>query len=379
MYTFSRPLPLSLIAGTAVIAVSLAWLANSRTAEAAAGDPATPKATKSALTVSVTQAVPREWPLTLSANGNIAAWQEAIIGAESGGLRLEEVLVNVGDRVRKGRLLARLQSDTVSAELEQTKASVQEAEAMLAEATANADRARGLQSSGAMSVQQINQFLTGERTAHARVAVLNARIKSDEIRVAQTRVLAPDDGSISARLATLGAVVQPGQELFRLIRRDRLEWRAEVPSGDLQRLQPGMKVTIFTASGLPVPGVIRVVAPTVDAQTRNGLVYVDLTQGQDAKAGMFARGEIQLGNTSALTLPQSAVQLRDGFHYVFRVGDDSRVVQTKISVGRRSGERIEIAGGIDASQRVVSSGVGFLVDGDAVRIVESPVATGKPS
>lgn len=371
MIKFHRPMKLGLIASAVIMATSLAWFSASPVALAKDENTAA-KTTKAALTVTVTQASRSDWPLTLSANGNIAAWQETIIGAEASGLRLEDVLVNVGDRVRKGQLLARLQSDTVSADLEQTRASLQEAEAALAEAAANADRARQLQSSGAMSAQQITQLLTGELTAKARLGVLKAKMKADEIRLAQTRVLAPDDGSISARTATLGAVVQPGQELFRLIRRDRLEWRAEVPAADLQRLKTGMKATVFTASGTAAQGTIRMLAPTVDAQTRNGLVYVDLTQTQDARAGMFARGEIQLGSSGALTLPQSAVQMRDGFHYVYRVNDESKIAQTKVSVGRRSGERIEITGGIDASQKIVDSGVGFLADGDTVRVVATP-------
>ena len=130
-----------------------------------------------------------------------------------------------------------------------------------------------------------------------------------------------------------------------------------------------MTATIFTASGAKVPGTIRMIAPTVDPQTRNGLVYVDITEAQDAKAGMFARGEISLGKSGALTLPQASVQMRDGFHYVFRLGDDSKVVQTKVTVGRRSGDRIEVISGIDATQKIVSDGVGFLVDGDTVRVV----------
>jgi multidrug efflux pump subunit AcrA (membrane-fusion protein) len=90
---------------------------------------------------------------------------------------------------------------------------------------------------------------------------------------------------------------------------------------------------------------------------------------------MFARGEITLGNARGLTLPQSAVLLRDGFHYVYRVegdGRDGRVAQTKVVVGRRQGERIEIVSGIDGTMRVVESGVGFLADGDIVRVVEAP-------
>ena len=368
MIKLSRTQSLGFIASLILVAATLAWLSSSR--EATASPDEAPG--KAALSVSVTQAELSDWPVMLSANGNVAAWQEAIIGAEAVGLRLEEVLVNVGDQVRKGQLLARLQSDTLRADLAQTHASLAEAEALLGEAGANAERARKLQPSGAMSTQQINQLLTAEQTARARVAVLQAKIKADEVRLAQTEVKAPDDGSISARLATVGAVVQGGEQLFRLIRGNRLEWRAEVPSSELKRLKPGMTATIFTAGGAKVQGTLRMIAPTVDAQTRNGLVYVDMTQTHDAKAGMFARGEIQLGLSGGLTLPQSAVQMRDGFHYVFRVGADNKLIQTKVVVGNRSEERIEISSGIDAVQRVASSGVGFLADGDTVRVVDTP-------
>jgi len=115
---------------------------------------------------------------------------------------------------------------------------------------------------------------------------------------------------------------------------------------------------------------VRQVAPTVDAATRNALVYVDLPDtGGRLKAGMFARGEFATGSSTALTLPQSAVLLRDGFSYVFAVGADNRVAQLKVATGRRSGERIEILQGLDDQARVVASGGGFLADGDTVRVV----------
>lgn len=328
-------------------------------------------AAKPALTVNLTSAQRVDWPRRLTANGSIAAWQEAVIGAEISNYRLTEVNVNVGDIVKKGQLLARISSDNVSAELAQTRAALAESKATLAEATANADRARRLQSSGALSAQQINQYLTAEQTAAARVNAAQAKLQADELRLAQTRVLAPDDGIISARSATAGSLAQPGQELFRLIRGGRLEWRAEVTEAELSRLKPGTGATLTTPNGVQVRGRVRMVGPTVDPLTRNGLVYVDLpvtAAGAAVRAGMFARGEFELGQTPALTLPQSAVVLREGFAYVFRLDGEDRVAQTKISVGRRSGDRIEITGGLDAQARVVASGAGFLADGDIVRI-----------
>jgi len=353
-----------------VLTLALAWAAHAQ-------DPAAPVAAKPSLTIQTTLAQPAQWATRLPVTGNVAAWQEAVIGAEVGGMRIAEVLVNVGDTVRKGQLLARISADTVAAELAQSRAAAVEAEAMLAEARAIADRARQIQSSGALSAQQVNQFLTAEQTAAARVTAAQAKVQADEVRVAHTRVVAPDDGVISARTATTGSLTQPGQELFRLIRGSRLEWRAEVNAAELPRLKAGLPASIQLpgAAGARVNGKVRMVGPTVEPQTRNALVYVDLPTGTAARAGMFARGEIELGRSGALTLPQTAVLLRDGFSYVYTVDAQGRATQVKVDVGRRVGERIEVTGGITPQTKVVASGGGFLADGDLVRVVEPAAKT----
>jgi RND family efflux transporter MFP subunit len=328
-------------------------------------DAANARAARPALTVTVATPQRSRWPVVIAANGNVAAWQDASIGVEAQGLRLTEVLAGVGDRVRRGQLLARLSSDTLAADVAASRAGVVEAEANQAEAAANAERARQLQASGAISAQQIQQYVTAEATAQARAASLRAQLRAAEVRLAQTRIVAPDDGVISSRSATVGAVLQPGQELFRLIRGNRLEWRAEVPSSDLVRLQAGQPVQVAGAAG---PGRVRMVAPTVDPATRNGVVYVDLPQPGPLKAGMFARGEFAVGEREGLTLPAAAVVLRDGFHWVFVLGAGDRVAQRKVTVGARVGDRIEITGGLAADARVVEQGAGFLAEGDTVRV-----------
>jgi len=350
-------------------ALSVAILA--LTAQAA--DATKPAAPKAALTVTVTQPQATSLLVRISANGNIAAWQEASVGTEANGLRLAEVRVNVGDVVQRGQVLATFAPDTLQADAAQSRATVAEAEATLAEAAANAQRARGLQATGALSDAAINQYLTAERTAQARLEAQRAMARMQQLRLKQTQVLAPDAGVISARSATVGAVLPAGQELFRMIRQGRLEWRAEVASSDLAALKPGMAALVTPAGGAPIKGTLRIVAPTVDAQTRNGLVYVDLPTGAAtagaARAGMFARGEFEVGSGSGLTLPQSAVLLRDGFSYVLRVGADAKLIEVKVKVGRRVGDRVEVTSGVDASTRVVASGGGFLADGDTVRVV----------
>lgn len=371
-----KPLLLTALATTA-LGASLATFSVRAADEKKAAAPAKP-----ALTVTVTQPQSANLPLKISANGNIAPWQEASVGTEANGLRLAEVRANVGDVVKKGQVLAVFAADTVRADVSQAKAAVAEAEATLAEAAANAQRARDLQPAGALSGQQINNYLTTERTAQARLEAVRAAARVQALRLKQTQVVAPDHGIISSRSATVGAVLPAGQELFRLIRQGRLEWRAEVPSSELARVKVGQLATVAASSGAaPVAGKVRMVAPTVDAQTRNGIVYVDLgamsNKSSEVKAGMYARGEFDIGNSNALTLPQTAVVLRDGFSYVLRVGADSKVSQAKVGVGRRVGERIEITSGLDASAKVVAAGGGFLSDGDTVKVVEAP-AMAKP-
>lgn len=343
--------------------------------------PATPAASALRPTLSVQTVAPRREPLAtrLAATGSLAAWQEVVIGAETQGLRLVEVAVQVGERVRRGQLLARLQSDTLAAERGATQAALAEAEAVLAQARLEAERDRALQAGGAVSAQQLQQTQTAERTARARLQALKARLQADEVRLAQTRLLAPDDGVISARLATVGAVAQPGQELFRLIRQGRVEWRAELSGADMARLSPGTAVRLTPAgTSMAIEGRVRQIAPTVDPVTRQGWVHVDLLPGAAAAAarpGMLARGEFLLGQRETLTLPQTAVVLREGFSLVMRLEAGSRVREVKVRTGQRAGDRIEILDGLDAQAQVVVQGAGFLTDGDRVRVLASPAAT----
>jgi RND family efflux transporter MFP subunit len=360
------------IAALAILAGSAAfYYSNSKPAKP---NPPTAPSAKPALTVTTTQPQTQLLAHQLSANGSVAAWQEAVVGSESNGLRLAEVLVNVGDVVKSGQVLARFADDGVQADVAQARAGVNEALAQAGEATANADRVRALQGTGTFSGQQISQYLTAEQTARARVESAKAALAAQLLRLKYTQVLAPDAGVISARTATVGAVVGVGAELFRLIRQGRLEWRAEVTSAELSRMVAGTRVSVTAASGAPLQGRVRMVAPTVDPQTRTGLVYVDLpvvpgTSPSAARPGMFARGEFELGTSPALTVPQQAVVVRDGFSYAFRLNADQRVSQTKLQIGRRAGDRVEVLAGASASDVLVASGAGFLNDGDLVKVV----------
>ena len=382
-----KPLTLGLIAALVITAGAFGLYA-SRSSAADATKPAAAApvvSQKPALTVSITQAHSGVLPIKLSANGSVLAWQEASVGAETNGLRVQELHASVGDSVKRGQLLATFAADSVQADVALARAAAAEAAANAAEATANADRARAVQGTGALSAQQVNQYLTAELTAKARVESAKAQLDSQQLRLRHTRVLAPDSGIISARSATVGSVVGNGTELFRLIRQGRLEWRAEVTSVELGRIAAGTGVVVTSPSGAQYKGKVRMVSPTVDAATRNGLVYVDLLGPVAAgkatpgalKPGMFARGEFELGSSGALTVVQTAVVVRDGFSYVYRVGPDNRVAQLKVQTGRLLGDQVEILGGLKPEDRLVASGAGFLSDSDLVRVVDAAPAAAK--
>jgi RND family efflux transporter MFP subunit len=397
--------------GLLLAALALAGLGLLAARSNAAGNEASPAGVKPALTVTLTQAKNSVLPLKLSANGNVVAWQEAIIGAEVNGLRVQELNAGIGDQVQKGQLLATFAAEGVQADVALARAALMETTAAAADAAANATRARAVQSSGALSAQQIDQLLTAELMAKARMASAQAQLDAQQLRLSHTRLLAPDSGIVSARSASVGAVLGAGMEMFRLIRQGRLEWRAEVTATELGRIKAGTPVLVTAPDGTQARGRVRMVAPTVDAQTRNGLIYVDILPGAPQgnsqqfpagppqgklapsggsavreatsvgafKPGMFARGEFELGSNNAMSVLQTALVVRDGFNYVFRVGADKRVAQVKVQTGRLLGDQVEILSGIKPEDKLVATGGGFLSDGDLVRVVEAAVPAAKPA
>jgi len=361
-------LTLALAAGLGVLALLPPAGAEDATATAAP---------RPALAVTLTSPVVADWPRVIEAGGGLFAWQEAVIAAETGGLRVVELAVDVGDRVVRGQELARLAQETVTAELAQQEAKVAQVRASVAEARANADRARNVKDRGAMSDQQSTQYLIAEEAAKANLAAAEAALTMQRIRQGQTRILAVDDGVVSARTATLGMVVQTGTELFRLVRQGRTEWRAEVTAEQLAQVRPGQAAELHLPGGETVTGSVRAAAPTLDANTRYALVYVDVPGDSPARPGMFARGLIRLGESQALSLPESAVVLRDGNSYVYALGPEDRVAQIKVETGRRAEGRVEILTGLDRDAQVVERGGAFLNDGDLVR-VETLTPPGPP-
>ena len=334
-----------------------------------AAGPADAASTPSALTVELVAPDSRDWPQTLSASGAVAAWEEIVVSPETGGLRIEELRANVGDRVAKGQLLARLADATVRAELAKQQALVAQAEASLQQAAGNLRRAQSVDVAGALAPQKLDEYRAAEATAQASLASARADLQSVQLKLAQTRITAPDDGVVASKAGVVGNVASVGTELYRLIRQGRIEWRAELDAQQLTQVRAGQSAQVqLPGGGAAVAGTVRLVSPTLSTSTGRGIAYVSLDAKGSARAGTFASGSIALERRQALTLPEAAVVQRDGRAYVFLVDAGGKAASRPVATGRRQDGRVEIVSGIEPTARVVARGGAFLADGTPVTV-----------
>ena len=337
---------------------------------------------KPSLVVTVGVLATRPLERSLAVSGSVGAWQEISLGVELTGIRVADVLVEVGDTVKIGQPLLRLDARTLQVQARQADASVAQAKASLELARANARRGESLVTQGLISSSNLDELRANLTKGEAQLATAEADREAARLRLSFATLTAPDAGVISARAAQPGQIVSAGTELLRLIRRGRLEWRAELAENELTRVVGGTVVELTGPRGKQITGRVRTVSPALNPATRTGLVYADLPAPGDLRAGMFAEGRILLGATPASVLPRESVVFRDGYPYVFVVkpatgagastGDASSLrnaEQRRISIGIQQGDFTEILSGLQAADRVVVRGAAFLSNGDLVREV----------
>jgi HlyD family secretion protein len=305
---------------------------------------------------------------TISMNGSLYAWQDVIISSEVGGYRVAEVLVDVGDRVRKGQRLVVMSTALLEAEVATKQAALKQREAELMNAQAAFERAQSLGAQNLLSKADLDRVTSEQLASQSRLESARADLETSQLRLKFTVVVAPDDGVITSRTVTVGQIAQAGNEMLRLMRNARIEWRGEAPETRLTELAPGQGVSVFTADGTPFHGTIRVVSPTISANDRTALVYVDLPPDDRLRPGMFARGEIAIGTGPAYMVPLESVVNSDGYSYVFVLSEDNVVARRRIETGAVHEGSIEVVSGLESGERIVNKGAGFLKDGDRVSV-----------
>jgi RND family efflux transporter MFP subunit len=345
---------------------------------AACGEPPEAAPTPS-LTVETVAPRLRALAREVTASGAIAAWEEVAVGVEVSGLRVAEVMVEVGDTVRRGDVLLRLDARTLRAQAAQSEASVAEAQANAEVAAKRARRTRELAVQKFVSQQDADQAEAEAISAQAQLRTARAALQAADVQLGFTEVRAPHDGVVSARSVQPGQVAGASAELLRLIRDRRLEWRAELAEADLIRVAPGTLVRVSGPDAVAVEGHVRQVSPALDPQRRTGTVYADLPQTGNLRAGMFAAGRLVLGRGEAMVIPLEAVVRRDGRAYAYVVDAQNRARERRIDTGTTAGADIEVREGLSSGERVVARGAGFLSDGDLVRVVKAGAASSNPT
>lgn len=336
--------------------------------------PPAPEAGASNLAVSLVPLQERELTREVVASGQVAAWQDMPLGVEISGLRVSAVEVEIGHKVAGGDVLLRLDDRGVQSERAQAEAALQEAVAAEKLADANLERGKSLRERRLLSAADLDQLQAAQLQAQARVQASRASLDAAQLRVSYTVLRAPDAGIISRRAVQPGEVVQAGSELLGLIRQGRLEWRAQIAAADLTAVAVGQSVRVRAPDGSDVAATVRAVAPGLDATTRTALLQADIPVPGALRAGMVAEGRVQIGVSSALSAPLSAVVRRDGYTYLFSVDGNGSVARHRVEVGRIVGDWVEILSGPASGTPVVARGAGFLSEGDRVRVVADDAA-----
>jgi HlyD family secretion protein len=359
-----------------VLAVALGWRAAHVHGEAAGKDK------DLAVPPLVTVVVPTLGSVdtTVSLTGQIGAQNDMPIGVEGDGGRIAAVLVEPGDHVRRGQVLARLNPLTAQSQVAGAEAALDELRAAAAAAQAEYARAQGARDS--FSVEEFERRRTGALTAQAKVKLAEAQLDEAHTRWQRTAVVAPSDGIVLTRAAEVGQIATPGAApLFRLAQGGAIEMRGQVAEQDMPRLKVGQSVQVrLDGVAQPFTGKVWQIGAIIDAVTRQGSVRIALpAHDQNLRPGAFARAEIQAGTTVGVLVPQTAVLSDEQGSYALIVDADQRVQRRAITVSGAHAEGLLVSSGLTGNERVVAIAGAFLRTGEQVQVSPGALAGGEGS
>ena len=325
---------------------------------------------------------------TLHLTGTVAAKEDVAVGTALSGLKILEVNADVGQRVEKGQVLARLDSVYVQAALRQSEMSLAKARSNLnarqaewREAQATFNRYRPLASEGAVTPQELDQqrlrlesAQANVQAARAEIAQLQSQLTDSRHQRAKAEITAPVSGIISQRAAEAGALTS-SDALFHIIQDGEMELAANATADELSVLKTGMPAKVrVRGQHEPLSGSIRLISPQMDSGTRLGTVRIALEKQPALQNGAYGEAEVQLPTQeSAAALPVQAVSFADdGQAFVMLVGADNRVKRQAVNIGRQNAEWVEIVSGVNAGARVVKNAAAFVSDGDLIIPVTEP-------
>jgi RND family efflux transporter MFP subunit len=307
---------------------------------------------------------------TVTFTGTIHARYDMPISPEGESGRITTVLVEAGDRVKRGQVLARIDQSVLRPQMNRLEASLEEAKAQAALSAAEYRRAQGVEAAGALSAEEIARRHAASVTDEARVKVAAAQLNEALARLGKTEILAPADGIVLTRSAEVGQTASPGGEpLFRLARDGEMEMRGQVAERDLAALSVKQSAQVYlTGIDKPFAGQVRLLGAIIDPQTRLGEIRISLAPDAKIRPGAFARSEVTVGAAQRPILPQTAVLSDAQGTYVLVVNGEDKAERRAVRVNSTIPEGLVISEGLKGDERVIATAGAFLRAGEKVRV-----------
>ncbi|WP_164468324.1 efflux RND transporter periplasmic adaptor subunit [Asticcacaulis benevestitus] len=339
---------------TLVLALGVSACSGKKKDETKDGKPAAHAAAGHASVVNFAMVRNDNAPVLVSGTGTVSAWQEVAVGAETGGLTAVALLADEGQTVKQGQPLLKMNDVLLQAQLKQAQANYNQSNKAY-------QRAQTLFQQGYLSAAALDN-------AEAAKLTTEAAMQTAQTQVNMATVRAPVSGIITHRTAVLGQNISQGAELFKIVRDGRIELNMEVVETDLKGISAGLPATVTSQSTGPVSGTVRIVTPMVDPSTRLGYARISVPWSSGLRPGMFASGTINAGAQNVMLVPQSAIVYNENVPQVYLLGSDNKVHLRKVTVGPTTPTKdIIVRDGVSVGDRVITTGAGFLNDGDAVK------------
>lgn len=314
-------------------------------------------------------------------SGDVRPVNDVRVFAPANGVRIAEVLADLGDEVKAGAPLARLEKGVADSQITAARAQLEAARIDRDRAVEEYERARSIADTGALSAEAIAARKAGADAAVAKFQAQNAAASEANTRFGGGYVRAPVDGLVIEKNARVGEFADQ-KALFRLVGGDLLEVDAAIAEEDVLALKKGQVATFRAGDGTTVDAVLRRPPVAINTDTRTGEALFDLPVGSPIRAGMYLRGEITVEKAAQLAVPQTAISYATGEPSVFVI-ENGKAKRRVVKLGGRQGDFVAVVAGVVRGEVIAKSGGSFLQDGDTVRmpnkapVAEAPVAEAK--
>jgi len=306
----------------------------------------------------------------VSFTGTIEARHQLPIGNSGDTGRIVAVYVQVGDRVKRGQLLAKLDDSVLAPQVAQLTAALDQARAQASLSAAEYRRGVQVGPAGGLSAQDIEKLQAASIMDAANIKVVAAQLAVMRAKLALTRIVAPVDGVVLTRNAEVGQIAgSGGPALFQLEDAGQVEMIGQVAEQDLADLKVGQAADVYMIGyPRPFPGHIWLLGAVIDTQSRLGEVRIALSPDPGLRPGAFARASVTLARAERPVVPETAVMSDADGSYVYVVARGDEVQRRNVHVGSVIPAGVVITEGLTGKEQIVAIDGGFLHSGEKVTV-----------